>query len=48
MVKNKAGERVCVGVLDVDCEGVNGFSEEDKIGLEMVVDALDALVNWGI
>ncbi|SCV68937.1 BQ2448_1957 [Microbotryum intermedium] len=38
---------VVVGVLDLDCEGVDGFGEEDRIGLLGFVDAFERCVDWG-
>lgn len=37
----------CVGVLDVDCEALDGFSEEDRIGLEKLVEEWVKVVDWG-
>ncbi|KAL8278013.1 hypothetical protein RQP46_009645 [Phenoliferia psychrophenolica] len=37
---------VAVGVLDVDCEALEGFDDEDRAGLEAFVAALVRLVDW--
>ena len=37
----------CVGVLDVDCEALEAFGEEDRIGLERLVAEFVKLVDWG-
>lgn len=40
-------EDVKVGVLDVDCEGLNAFDEEvDKEGLEQFVEVVKRVVRW--
>ncbi|GAA6000950.1 hypothetical protein JCM10207_007339 [Rhodosporidiobolus poonsookiae] len=39
-------EKVTVGVLDIDCEAVEAFDEEDRIGLELFVQALNRVVRW--
>ena len=41
-------EKICVGVLDVDCEREGAFDEEDKLGLEKIVKALNSVVNWNL
>lgn len=48
LVKGKDGVEVCVGVLDVDCEAPDAFGEEDRAGLEKVVQALNQLIAWGV
>ncbi|GAA6026957.1 hypothetical protein JCM8097_005994 [Rhodosporidiobolus ruineniae] len=35
-----------VGVLDIDCEAVEAFDEQDKDGLELFVAALNRVVRW--
>lgn len=42
------GEVVCVGVLDVDCEREGAFDEEDKVGLERIVKAINSVVRWNL
>ncbi|KAK4702909.1 L-methionine (R)-S-oxide reductase, partial [Phenoliferia sp. Uapishka_3] len=43
----KVGEvEIAIGVLDVDCERLGGFDEEDRVGLELFVKALVELVDW--
>ncbi|BGP38046.1 hypothetical protein JCM10450v2_001977 [Rhodotorula kratochvilovae] len=42
-------EDVKVGVLDVDCEGLNAFDEEvDREGLEKFVEVVKRVVKWEI
>lgn len=41
-------EKICVGVLDVDCEREGAFDEEDRIGLEKIVEAIDTVVKWNL
>ncbi|GJN88473.1 hypothetical protein Rhopal_001439-T1 [Rhodotorula paludigena] len=44
-----AEEEVKVGVLDIDCEGLNAFDEEaDREGLERFVETLVRLVRWDL
>ena len=35
-----------VGVLDLDCLAVNGFTEEDKAGLTKIADLVVASCDW--
>jgi len=40
-------EDVKVGVLDIDCEGLNAFDDEvDKEGLERFVEVVKRVVRW--
>ncbi|KAG2215652.1 hypothetical protein INT46_006256 [Mucor plumbeus] len=39
-------ENRILGVLDIDCEEVEGFTEEDKIGLEAIAAAIVASCEW--
>lgn len=49
IVKSKrTGEDICVGVLDIDCEALNAFTEEDRVGMETIVKALVELIDWGV
>lgn len=44
---HKIGDHVHnYGVLDLDCLAVNGFTEEDRIGLERIVDLIVNACNW--
>lgn len=43
-LRNGAGD--VIGVLDIDCEALNGFDEDDRIGLEAFVQALEKLIDW--
>ena len=40
------GEDVPVGVLDLDCLALGGFTEEDKIGLTRVADLVATACDW--
>ncbi|KAG8908833.1 hypothetical protein FRB99_003071 [Tulasnella sp. 403] len=42
------GEIVALGVMDLDCLAFNGFDEEDKIGLERIVQLLVTSCDWGV
>lgn len=42
------GDPVVVGVLDVDCERVGAFDEQDRIGLERIVQHLVEMIDWGL
>ncbi|KDE02297.1 hypothetical protein MVLG_07133 [Microbotryum lychnidis-dioicae p1A1 Lamole] len=44
-VRDAKGE--VIGVLDLDCEAVEGFGEEDRIGLLGFVEAFERCVDWG-
>lgn len=35
-----------VGVLDIDCEALHGFDEDDRAGLEQFVQTFERLVDW--
>ncbi|GAA5888180.1 hypothetical protein JCM6882_000311 [Rhodosporidiobolus microsporus] len=37
-----------IGVLDIDCEAVDAFGEEDRVGLELFIQALNRVVNWDL
>jgi L-methionine (R)-S-oxide reductase len=39
---------IVVGVLDVDCEGLGAFGEEDRVGLEKFVEAFVKVVDWDL
>lgn len=39
---------IVIGVLDVDCEAIDGFASEDVTGLELLVAELVKLIDWGI
>lgn len=36
-------KRECIGVLDIDSEYLNSFDEEDKTGLELIVNYINKL-----
>lgn len=46
LVKGKNGEEKVVGVLDVDCEVLSGFEEEDALFLNDVAELLAAGCDW--
>lgn len=35
-----------IGVLDIDCEKTEGFDQEDRVGLEAIVQALVESCDW--
>lgn len=37
---------VTLGVLDLDCLAVGGFDEEDRVGLERIVDLVVRSCDW--
>ena len=39
-------EDITLGVLDLDCLALNGFTEEDKIGLAKIADLVVAACDW--
>lgn len=39
-------ENIIVGVLDIDCEAVEGFDEEDVKGLERIVRLISQACEW--
>ena len=41
-----SGSRRLLAVLDIDCPTVNGFSEEDVVGLEYIASLLSGAVDW--
>ncbi|GAA5862162.1 hypothetical protein JCM8547_007760 [Rhodosporidiobolus lusitaniae] len=41
-------EEVVIGVLDIDCEGLNAFNEQDQAGLELFVQTLNRVVRWDL
>ncbi|BGP22908.1 hypothetical protein Rt10032_c16g5604 [Rhodotorula toruloides] len=40
------GEDVPVGVLDIDCEALGAFDEEDRRGLEEFVEVVKEVIRW--
>ena len=46
VVPLRNGEGEVVGVLDLDCEGLNGYEEADRVGVEEFVRALEGLIRW--
>lgn len=43
-LRNRRGD--VVGVLDLDCEALDGFREEDRVGVEAFVRELEGLIRW--
>ncbi|UZJ53942.1 hypothetical protein CBS101457_003262 [Exobasidium rhododendri] len=39
-------ENIIIGVLDIDCEAVEGFDEEDVRGLEAIVRLVSEACDW--
>ncbi|KAJ3552421.1 hypothetical protein NM688_g4158 [Phlebia brevispora] len=39
-------EDISLGVLDLDCLALNGFTEEDKIGLSRIADLVVTACDW--
>lgn len=39
-------ENIIIGVLDIDCEAVEGFDEEDVKGLEAIVKQIAGACDW--
>lgn len=46
LVLDVGGENHVLGVLDLDCLAVNGFDDEDKVGLEKIARLLVNACNW--
>lgn len=40
------GQGTVVGVLDIDCEAIDGFDADDQAGLERFIAVFERLVNW--
>lgn len=39
-------EDIIIGVLDIDCEAIEGFDEEDVKGLEAIVNLIAEACDW--
>ena len=39
-------ETMTVGVFDLDCLTLSGFSEEDKVGLEKIASLVATVCDW--
>lgn len=39
-------DEVIIGVLDIDCEALEGFDEEDRRGLEQIAGLLASHCDW--
>ncbi|RKO88071.1 GAF domain-like protein, partial [Blyttiomyces helicus] len=46
VAKGEDGEAVVVGVLDLDCLARDGFDEEDRVGLERIVEVIARVCSW--
>ena len=46
LVHKIGGDVRVYGVLDLDCLAVNGFTEEDRVGLEKIADLIVNACNW--
>lgn len=46
LVKHEDGTDEAVGVLDLDCLALNGFDEEDKVGLEKISKLVVSACDW--
>ena len=42
----EAEEEFRVGVLDIDCEALRAFDEDDRAGLEQFVEVLKRVIRW--
>lgn len=43
-IKDKTG--FVVGVIDIDCEGLNGFDKDDQYHLERLATLLGSSCDW--
>lgn len=46
LVRKTQDEERVLGVLDLDCLAINGFDEEDKVGLEKIAKLIVDSCNW--
>lgn len=46
ILKYNGNDRVALGVLDLDCLVLSGFDEQDKHGLEAIVDLIVRGCDW--
>ncbi|KJA20024.1 hypothetical protein HYPSUDRAFT_43629 [Hypholoma sublateritium FD-334 SS-4] len=46
LILEVGGESHVLGVLDLDCLAVDGFNDEDKVGLEKIARLLANACNW--
>lgn len=42
----RGDEGMCIGVLDLDCLSVNGFDEDDQMGLERIAELIVRACDW--
>ena len=46
LIARVGGEEHAIGVLDLDCLTLNGFTEEDKRGLTRITELVVAACDW--
>jgi len=46
LLLEKDGKIHVLGVLDLDCLSVNGFNDDDKVGLERIASLVVGTCNW--
>jgi L-methionine (R)-S-oxide reductase len=46
LILDVGGESYALGVLDLDCLALNGFDDEDKVGLEKITTLLVNGCDW--
>lgn len=46
ITRNTAGEEVALGVIDLDCLRLNGFTDEDVQGLQKIVTLIVDACDW--
>ena len=46
LLLEKDGKIHVLGVLDLDCLSVNGFDDDDKVGLERIASLVVGTCNW--
>jgi L-methionine (R)-S-oxide reductase len=46
VIKHGGSEDVTLGVLDLDCLALDGFTEEDQVGLEKIAELLVSACDW--
>lgn len=46
LILEHGGQVTILGVLDLDCLALNGFGEEDKVGLEKIAKLVVYSSDW--
>lgn len=46
LILQNGNDQVALGVLDLDCLVSSGFDEQDKLGLEAIVDLIVRGCDW--